>query len=192
MSKKIKILILIIFISFAVNITLVSPVFCTTEEDVRTDTLSIFEQLGEYIHQLWVEEGNAIIFPENTLECSSSQATGNPCWHGSLKNSNSLMTEFFVSHSMPINFSVDMRGFRGDVRYRCRTQGHQTYCFAYHCLDPIPAGCKQVWRIDWKIDVNNFPETPGKCTLLMATSGDGADWTDFCNTFNPDPNAWKR
>ncbi|MDD3374915.1 MAG: hypothetical protein PHY73_04230 [Candidatus Omnitrophica bacterium] len=39
----------------------------------------------------------------------------------------------------------------GDIRYRCRRQKNAIYCFAFRCAEAEPAGCEQMWRIDYKL-----------------------------------------
>lgn len=204
MIKRSKIASIILLI--AINILLLSlctkNAFAGLESESIAATLTKLMTLGQAIQAKWISDGGAAdtpIYPGGaSMPCEASWESGAPCWAYTIAGGDNAGGTAYGGKMMEDlgqggDLFIDMSDLQGDIRFRCRTQGRQTYCFAYHCLDVAPAGCKQIWRIEWKVDpANLYGGNRGKCTQTMA--GDaipGEDWSPTCDSwFNPDPNSW--
>ena len=84
----------------------------------------------------------------------------------------------------------------GDVRFRCRRQKDTIYCFAFRCVNEEPAGCEQMWRIDYqfKITSSGSPESlyidpwasNSKCVDVGSTDYHGIRDYPVCNDIHTD------
>lgn len=191
--KKSRITALLVFVFLWVSAFAAPLAFSAPETDVLLLTLSKLRSLGEAISAKWNSDGGSPstpVYPEGYgMPCEVSAEYGAPCWAYPIAGVSDHQA-YGVAMMEDIGGGpfdkVEMQGLRGDIRFRCRTQGHQTYCFAYHCLDLAPAGCRQVWRIEWNVKGYHLLETPAKCVKTMP-----GDAIEVCASwFNPDPSSW--
>ena len=145
--------------------------------DKFAEALNKMRLLGGAIRDKWQADGGAADVPVYPLgsgmPCEASQETGSPCWaHDIQSESNAYGGRMMVDLGHPgEDLFIDMDGMPGDIRFRCRTQGRQTFCFMYNCVDRLPAGCKQIWRVEWKINPQDVDATKGKCVRTMDEAG---------------------
>lgn len=116
------------------------------------------------------------LYPQ--IKCSGSSI----CWNTSSltasagqESSSENLKRVFSENCMTVaaNPDLSITTETGDVRFRCRKQGNEVYCFAYRCKDSEPAGCEQKWRIEQKgtsTDASSYkcidlgdPEAGGIC-----------------------------
>jgi len=97
---------------------------------------------------------------------------GNICWNSdSIIGSSSDLRSYF-------NLSVSPSSYEngGDVRYRCRRQFGTIHCFAYRCEQAEPAGCRQMWRIQFTLKYTSNEQDPETLTLV--------DWDQISKCFD--------
>lgn len=78
--------------------------------------------------------------------------------------------------------------FNGSVNFRCRYQNNTTYCFAYYCQNPKDSGCKQAWRIEWKINPQNMHDNQFKAIMLQNVPGES--WEPIIQNMDLNPGAY--
>jgi hypothetical protein len=95
----------------------------------------------------------------------SSGCTNNICWNTpSMIGSTADITNLATYYSRTFySYSAYLSEGDGDVRYRCRRQGSQVFCFVYRCEQAEPAGCKQKWRIEYNVKYNGDGDLDVKC-----------------------------
>ncbi|HOD11553.1 MAG TPA: hypothetical protein PLO93_04570 [Candidatus Omnitrophota bacterium] len=137
--------------------------FAETEEVILEDTILKLEQI--YSGQIGYYGGSGFIYPTPGMSCPK-----NVCWQGQMLSSlndpgssNQDLIDvlrFTNPENCPNDLSIDTEG-NGDVRFRCRRQGANpadVWCFAYRCEQTSPAGCKQLWRLRFKVKL--YPPWP--------------------------------
>ena len=186
MVIKLKILVFSFAVIAPVFINLYPQnVFAATPVEVRDSSFRLLRELGAVIRSRYLSDGSIWMYPENGVgPCAASQGDGKPCWAYELNNQAQMSEDLWGSSHLDVN----TEGLKGDIRYRCRTQGHTTYCFLYYCADKKPAGCKQVWRVDWKIDRDSLNSQLFKIQKFMDIPGE--NW-DFLPSSDPTPDTWK-
>ncbi len=196
--KQSNLTIILVLLSLVGNIFTARLAFGAPENEVLNATLSNLRFLGQAITEKWNSDGGAAdtpVYPGGgSMPCEARYEAGTPCWSNNIAgvSHDEAYGISIMEHLGRVeNLYVDCEAIQGDIRFRCRTQNRQTYCFAYYCLEKAPAGCKQVWRIEWKIDPQNLAGNLGKCVQTMP--GDaiaGEDWQDMCSWVGLDPNSW--
>jgi len=186
MDKRLKILIIsisLILIGFLLNNFFIPNTYASDESDALDRVIQGLKDLCCKINSRWTTAGGPghDVYPRDLASCEESAARGTPCWNSpSIVGSNQA-----IGTDTGFDTGIPPYPFSGDIRFRCRDQKGITYCFAYLCENPEPAGCKQFLRIEWKINPDNLKSNPAKC-IITDTNMTGADlWVAACSAIGP-------
>lgn len=107
--------------------------------------------------------------------CGGSERT---CWNsssivGSTNDLKHTLEEFCTDIAEVLHITPDI----GDVRFRCRYQKGQTYCFAYRCFQAEPSGCQQAWRLE--------RDNVGESGRMKCVNLDPDPRNDYCSLLVP-------